>query len=413
MPKKTFSLVSLGCCRNTYDSEIVIKRFIQKGFVFKKKFKRCHTLIINTCGFIDKAKEEAVECIADSVDLKKEGKVKRILVFGCLVERYYSQLKESFPEVDGWWGIEPFSQRLSSSAKLFPSHLGFLKISEGCLHRCSYCAIPLIKGKLRSKPKEEIIKEVRFLDKRGVKELNIIGQDITSWGKDFRNNSTLAGLLKDILREINHIQWIRLMYTHPLHFTSELIDLIASEERICRYIDLPIQHINDRILKLMNRGTTKKEIISLIDKIRKKIPGIILRTSVIVGFPTEEEKEFRELLAFLKYARFGRLGAFIYSHEEDTPAYKLKQVHPSTKKKRFKQLMSLQREIAYDVNRGFLGKEMDVLVEENNGDVLIGRTQYDAYEADGIVFLKRRNLKLGKFYRAKIVDVYDYDFVAA
>jgi ribosomal protein S12 methylthiotransferase len=411
MPKRTFSIISLGCFRNTYDSEVLTKRFIDKGFSFKRDFKKCHTLIINTCGFIDKAKEESLDVIKEGIQLKSKGKIKKLLVAGCLVERYKNYLKDFFPEVDEWKGIEGFDLNFSPRVKLMPPHIDFIKICEGCLNRCSYCAIPLIKGSLKSKPKEEIIKEIKFLDDLKIKELNIIGQDITSWGKDLKGDFSLANLLKDILKTIKNIRWIRLIYTHPRHFTSELIDIIANEERICKYIDLPIQHINDRILKLMNRKITKKEIISLIHNIRRKIPDVVLRTSIIVGFPTEEEREFKELLSFLKEIKFERLGAFIYSQEENTPAAKYKQVHHLVKKRRFRELMSLQREITFKANKRFLGKRLDVLIEEVNRDVSMGRTQYDAYEVDGVVFLKKKGLRVGNFYKAKIIDIYEYDLV--
>ncbi|HIE35833.1 MAG TPA: MiaB/RimO family radical SAM methylthiotransferase [Candidatus Omnitrophica bacterium] len=411
MLKKTFSIISLGCFRNTYDSEVVAKRFLDKGFNFKKDFKNCHTLIINTCGFIDKAKEESLEAIKEAIDLKKKGKIKELFVFGCLVERYYEKLKKFFPEVDRWQGIEKFDSCYTPRKKILPPYIDFLKICEGCLNRCSFCAIPLIKGELKSKSRKELLKEVKELDREGIKELNIIGQDITSWGEDLGKNFTFTRLLKDILKEIKNIKWVRLIYTHPRHFNEDLIDLIAWEEKICKYIDLPIQHINDRILKLMNRKITKREIIFLIDKIRKKIPQVVLRTSIIVGFPTETEKEFKELLKFLEEVKFERLGCFIYSREEETPAYKLPQVHPSTKKRRFNELMSLQKEIASRVNKRFLGKSLKVLVEQRQDDLFIGRSQFDAYEVDGVVFLKKERLSLGEFYQAKIVDVYDYDLL--
>ncbi|UCC94993.1 MAG: MiaB/RimO family radical SAM methylthiotransferase [Candidatus Omnitrophota bacterium] len=415
MSKKTFSIVSLGCFRNLYDSEIVAKRFLRKGFLLnppvftEEKYPRI--LIINTCGFIDKAKEESLEAIRQAIDLKKKAKIEKLFVFGCLIQRYRGYLEKFFPQVDEWWGIERFSKKFTSRQILSASCIGFLKICEGCLHKCSYCAIPLIKGSLISKPRDEVIKEVKFLEKRGVRELNIIGQDITSWGKDLERRPSLADLVRDILGATKNIRWIRLIYTHPRYFTSELIDLIADEARICKYVDLPIQHISDRILKLMNRTTTKSQIIRLIERIRTKIPGSVIRTSLIVGFPTEKEKEFGELLRFVKEIRFDRLGVFAYSREEQTPAAKLRQVHPSTKKRRFKELMALQKDIALKVNGRFIGKDVDVLVEEKNDDILIGRTQYDAPQVDGVVFLKKKDLRVGSFYRTKIVDAYEYDLV--
>ncbi|MFA6282381.1 MAG: MiaB/RimO family radical SAM methylthiotransferase [Candidatus Omnitrophota bacterium] len=422
MPKKNLSIISLGCFRNTYDSETVLKRFVDIGYGFSSQenifltgiedFKNCDTLVINTCGFIDKAKEESVEFIKEAIKLKQQGRIKRLLVFGCLVERYPEKLKKSFPEVDQWWGAEKFIQKFSERKKLLPPHIDFLKICEGCLNRCSYCTIPHIKGSLKSKPLIEIVKEAKFLDKKGIKELNIIGQDITSWGKDLKTKEDLSLLIKAILKNTKNIRWIRLLYTHPRNLDSKLIDLIANEERICKYIDLPIQHINNRILKAMNRNITKKETVDLINKIRKMITDCVIRTSVITGFPTETEDEFKELLKFMKETKFERLGAFMYSREEDTPAYNLNpQVNNKTKARRFKEIMSLQQNISREANKRFLGKELEVLIEEKENEVFVGRTQFDAYEVDGAVFLKKDKLKIGEFYKAKIIDSYDYDLV--
>lgn len=412
MSRKTLSVISLGCFRNTVDCEIVVSRFLDEGYILKDNYGSVDLLIVNTCGFIDKAKIESLEVIKEAVDLKKKGRVKKLLVFGCLIERYRKDLEKIFPQVDQWQGVESFRQKFTKRAKLSPPYVDFLKICEGCFNKCSYCAIPLIKGALRSKPKKEVLKEAKFLDKNGIKELNIIGQDITSWGKDLKEKGDLTALIKSILKETKNIRWIRLIYTHPKHVSSSLLDLIAKSERICKYIDLPIQHINDRILKLMNRGVTKKEIVDLIKKIREKIPDCTIRTSLIAGFPTEEEKEFEELLNFLKKIKFEKLGVFIYSREENTPAYNLSpQVHYRIKFRRFQQILALQRDIAKTANERFLGREVDVLVEEKQKDMFIGRSQYDAYEVDGAVFLKKKGLRIGEFYNAKIVDAYDYDLV--
>lgn len=410
--KKTFSVISLGCFRNTYDSEVVTKRFVGEGYAFRQDWRKCDTILINTCGFIDKAKEESLDIIREAIDLKKQGKVKNIFVFGCLVQRHRKELEKFFPEIDRWWGIEEFKESSPVRKKLTPEHLDFIKICEGCINRCSYCAIPLIKGSLSSRPKKEIIKEAISLDKKKIKELNIIGQDITSWAKDLRCSDDLTSLLKDILKKTKNIRWIRLIYTHPRHLDNSLIDLIANEERICDYIDLPIQHISDRILRLMNRGTTKKDITDLIRRIRKKIPDCAIRTSIIVGFPTETDKEFKELIQFIRDIKFERLGAFIYSREEDTPAYKLSgQIHHARKKKRFKTVMETQREIMEEVNKRFLGKKLDVLIEEKDNNIYIGRTQYDAWEVDSSVFIEKNRLKIGQFYKVKIIDSYEYDLV--
>ena len=447
---RTFSIISLGCFRNSYDSEIIIPEFSSQGYSFlpsvslfinkRNRTKVIDLLIVNTCGFIDKAKEESLKVISEVVELKKKGRVKKIIVIGCLVKRYRQHLEKSYPSIDSWQTIVNFSQSFIRRDKLLSSpSVGFLKICEGCLNRCSFCAIPLIKGSLRSKFKSEVIKEAKDLEKRGVQELNIIGQDITSWGKDLKTKSDLASLLKGILKATKKIPWIRLVYTHPKHFSDSLIDVIAKNERICKYIDLPIQHINDRILRLMNRGITKKRIINLMGKIRKRIPGCVIRSSVIVGFPTESEREFKELLRFLGDVKFDRLGAFIYSQEEDTQAYKLRpQIHQSTKKRRFKEVMEQQKRIASELNKRFFDKELEVLIEAKYDDVFtplevssskkkgtelltgfIGRSQYDAPSVDGAVFVnpalskisRKGGVKIGNFYKARIIDCLDYDLV--
>ncbi|MCP4653000.1 MAG: MiaB/RimO family radical SAM methylthiotransferase [Candidatus Omnitrophica bacterium] len=411
MAKNTFSIVSLGCFRNTYDSEVVAKKLSLEGYAIKQDAVSCGVLAINTCGFIDKAKQESVHAIRDAVKLKKQGKIKRLIVFGCLVQRYKKELQDAFPEVDQWQGVQGFTKKASKRIKLFPSHVEFVKISEGCRNNCSYCAIPIIKGSLKSRPQQEIINEIRTLNGKGVKELNLIGQDITSWGKDLSAKAGLTDLLKKIIKTAD-MPWIRLLYTHPKHLQDSLIELIASEKRICKYIDLPIQHINDRLLKLMNRRTARAQIKRLISKIRRKIPNCFLRTSVIVGFPGETEAEFKELLEFIKDVRFERLGAFAYSREEGTAAYSFSdQVHYRRKNRRYNEIMRCQQNIADSVNSQFLGKEIDVLIEEKEKDVFVGRTQYDAYEVDGEVFIKMKDLKIGTFHKTRITDVYGYDLI--
>lgn len=410
--KLSVSIISLGCFRNTFDSELVLGRILEKGYVLKNNSKCCDLLLVNTCGFIDTAKQESIDAITGAVELKKNKKVRKIAVFGCLVKRYYKELAKNFPDVDVWWGVESFTGITAKRATLRPAFLDFVKICEGCLNQCSYCAIPLIKGPLRSRTKDEILRECRLLDEKGVIELNLIGQDITSWGKDFNTGDDLTQLLKDILLVIRNIKWIRLIYTHPRNFTNSLADLIAAEQRICKYIDLPIQHINDRILKLMNRGITRKEIVNLIKSIRKKIPGCTIRTSIITGFPTETETEHKELIGFLKDIEFERLGVFTYSREDGTAAYNLSpQVHYQTKLRRFKEIMQQQQEITQQVNGKFVGRELDVLIEEKQDGVFIGRSQHDAYEVDGAVFINKKGLKAGEFYKAEITDVYGYDLV--
>ena len=411
MANRSFRIVSLGCFRNTYDSQIIAEKLTKQGYKLSGS-REVDLLIINTCGFIDKAKEESVGEIISAVKEKEAGRAGKIIIAGCLVSRYKKELSSRFREVDEFRGVLPFSRNFEKSKNIIPGHLGFLKISEGCLNRCSYCAIPLIKGPLVSKPEKEILKELKYLDDSNVRELNIIGQDITSWGKDLPGKNNLESLLEKILKK-SSIPWIRLLYTHPSHFSDGFLKLIAAERRICKYIDLPIQHINDRILTLMNRKTKKKEIINIINKIRAEIPECALRTSLIAGFPTETEKEFKELLNFIKKVKFERLGVFSYSKEENTPAYSFRpQIPYQRKQRRFRELMSAQKEITEKFTAGFVNKIIPAIVDEKEKDYFIGRTRFDAYEVDGVVFIKRRGLKIGGIYDVKITAGTEYDLIA-
>jgi ribosomal protein S12 methylthiotransferase len=419
MKKKSVAIISLGCFRNTYDSGKVLRDFPAKEYILKKDPQSTDTLLLNTCAFITAAKKESIEAIRAACRLKRTGAIKKLIVLGCLVQRYPQQLKKTFPEVDVWRGVsekienrkEKREEERRDQGVLKPGHIGFLKICEGCLNRCSYCAIPLIKGPLRSRLAASLIKEARELSHAGVKELNIIGQDITSWGKDLGGRQDLCFLLKEILKNTN-IPWIRLLYLHPRHVSDELLELIASQDRICKYIDLPIQHIDDRILKAMNRGDSRKRIESLIEKIRDKIPGCVIRTSVIVGFPSETKKEFCRLKDFLKITRFERLGAFEYSREEGTLAYKMSaQVRPRVISSRFRVVMKQQEALAQDINRRFLGKYLDVLVDENDDGCAISRSRFEAYDVDGVIYLAGRHFKPGNFYRVKITGIQGHDLL--
>ena len=411
--RKTFSIISLGCFRNTYDSEIIVRNFIDKGYIFKEEADKVHTLIINTCGFIKEAKKESIEYIRKAIELKNKGIVKRIIVKGCLVQRYGSFLKKVFTSVDSWDGVESFPQSILFPVRVMPSHIGFLKICEGCSNNCSYCAIPLIKGRLVSKKVPVILKELKYMEEQGAKEVNIIGQDVTSWGKDLGSRDNIVSLLKTMLKHTKRIRWFRIIYTHPKFFTEGLIDLIAHEERICKYIDLPIQHINDRILKMMNRNITGREIISLIGRIRNKIKDVVIRTSLIVGFPSESESEFIELLDFVKRMRFQHLGVFEYSREEGTPAYNFPgHIHYRTKQRRFREIMELQKDISYEYNRAMTGKRIKVLIDENKDHTFIGHDEHNAYDIDGRIYAERKDLKIGRFYDLKVTDAYEYDLAA-
>ncbi|MDD5561163.1 MAG: MiaB/RimO family radical SAM methylthiotransferase [Candidatus Omnitrophica bacterium] len=404
-------ILTLGCPRNLVDAEALLARLKSKGYSIVDDMAEAETALVNTCAFIEEAKRESVDAILDLIELKKKGKLKKIIVHGCLSQRYRDLSKE-LPEVDAFVGSLGLNHE-SGRFALTPKHYAYLKICEGCVNNCSYCIIPKIKGKLKSLDEGSIIRRVKRFNREGISELNIIGQDITGFGMDSLPKSRLAGLISKIIRNAPDIGWIRLLYLNPERISDELLGLIRSQEQVCKYIDLPVQHISNRILKLMNRRVTKKEIISLIHKIRKVIPGVSLRTSLIVGFPSESDKEFKELLNFVREARFERLGAFIYSREEGTAAYSFKgQISKEIKQQRFNAVMAAQQMVSAGVNAGFLGKNMRVLIEEKQDGAYIGRSQADAPEVDGLVYVNsKRLLKIGKFTEVKITDTLEYDLV--
>ncbi|MBU4252843.1 MAG: MiaB/RimO family radical SAM methylthiotransferase [Candidatus Omnitrophica bacterium] len=409
--KEKIGIITLGCPRNLVDAEALAGRLKFKDYSIVDDITQAEVVLVNTCAFIQEAKRESIDVILDLVQLKKQGKLKKIIVYGCLAQRY-KNLAKDLPEVDafvGTLGLNHESKRFA----LTPKHYAYLKICEGCVNQCSYCVIPKIKGSLESLDEPAIIRNVERFNRQKISELNIIGQDITGFGMDTTGKSQLTGLLQKIISNAPDIGWIRLLYLHPERITSQLLKLIASSERICKYIDLPIQHINNRILKAMHRPMAKEEIMALIKKIRKTIPGVYLRTSLIVGFPSETEKEFSELLEFVKEAKFDRLGAFIYSREEGTPAYNFKgQISLQLKQERFDKIMSAQREIAAGINAKFLGKNITVLVEEKQDGAYIGRSQGDAPEVDGVVYINTTGpLEIGKFIQVKITDTLEYDLV--
>jgi ribosomal protein S12 methylthiotransferase len=409
--KKKIAIVSLGCPRNLVDTEALAGRLNSKDYSIVEDIALAQVVLVNTCAFIQEAKRESIDVILDLIQLKKQGKLKKIIVYGCLAQRY-KNLAKDLPEVDafvGRLGLNHESKRFA----LTPKHYAYLKICEGCVNQCSYCVIPKIKGSLESLDTFAIIRKVKRFNRQKILELNIIGQDITGFGMDVSGESQLVSLLRTVISNAPDIGWIRLLYLNPKRITSELLELVASSARICKYIDLPIQHINNRILKLMNREITREEIIALIKKIRKIVPGVYLRTSLIVGFPSETEKEFNELLEFVKEVKFQRLGAFIYSREEGTAAYNFKgQIPAQLKQKRFDKIMTAQQEIAAGVNARFLNRTISVLVEERQDDVYVGRSQGDAPEVDGVVYINtKQSLKIGEFTQVRITDTLEYDLV--
>lgn len=409
MKERTVGILSLGCPRNLVDSESILGRLSGKGYRITD-LDKADIAIVNTCSFIEEAKKESIDAILELIDLKKRGKLSKIIVYGCLSQRYRDALSKELPEIDAFVGKVSLNHENSRFA-LTPEYYAYLKICEGCINSCSYCIIPRIKGKFASLDADSIINKAKSLDKQGIKELNIIGQDITGYGVDLFNEPKLAELIKKIIPVTQNIPWIRLLYLNPERLNDQLIKLIACQPRICKYVDLPIQHINGRILKLMNRRVKPEDVIRLIARIRDRIPQVALRTSVIVGFPGEKDSEFKELLEFIKETKFERLGAFIYSREEGTRAYAFKdQVPKKIKNERFGAIMSAQQEISRQVNNKFLGRTLDVLIEERQDGIYLGRTQYDAPEVDGQVFVRSRsNLKTGSIIKVKISDTLEYD----
>jgi len=410
--KQKLGILSLGCPRNLVDSEGLAGRLASKGFSVTQDISQADTALVNTCAFIEDAKRESIDAILDLVELKKQGKLKKIIVYGCLVQRYKEELKRQLPEVDAFVGTLALNHE-TKRFTLTPRYYAYLKICEGCVNNCSYCIVPKIKGRLISCDEESIINQARRFNAEGIAELNIIGQDITGFGMDYAKTSRLTRILEKIVENTPRISWIRLLYLNPRRVTEDLLKLVRDEKRICKYIDLPIQHINNRILRLMRRGITEKEIIALIEKIRKIIPGVCLRTSLIVGFPGETDTEFRQLLRCVEEVKFERLGVFTYSREEGTPAYDFKeQVPEEIKEKRFNMIMSAQQKVSAALNSRFLGKRIPVLIESQEKDTYLGRSQYDAPEVDGMVYVRSsKPLKAGKIVDVKITDTLEYDLV--
>lgn len=433
---------SLGCPKNFVDTEVICGRLREKGYQISEKIDNSDIVIINTCSFIKDAVEESIEEILNLVKLKEAGKIKHIIVTGCLPQRYKDDnLNKQLPEVDAFLGVGDLleiddvienilqgEQIIKVSSKsdflynhatprtiLTPQHYAYIKISEGCQNNCSYCLIPKIRGNHRSRKMEDIIEEVKMLsEKQNLSEIILIGQDTTLYGIDLYGEYKLAELLKKLsLLKLNSLKWIRLLYTHPNHYNDELIEVIANYPKICSYLDLPLQHISDKILKRMNRPVKKSYVISLINKLRDRIPNLTLRTTFIVGFPGETDKDFEELLNFVKEFRFERLGGFVFSREERTPAYDFPQQIPMRiKKERLKELMLIQQSISEEINNSYIGKEIEVLIDEikpGKPKIAIGRTKGDAPEIDGKVVIRTNQAQVGKFLKVKVTEASEYD----
>lgn len=427
------ALVSLGCSKNLVDSEKILGRLAQGRATFCQEPEMADVLIINTCGFVKDAKEESIDTILQMARLKEEGGLRKLIVTGCLAERYEEELLREIPEVDHVIGLENFDeiaelsgltapengpgsscQEDSFRVRLTPRHYAYIKVSEGCDNACSYCAIPSIRGPFRSRPIEGILREARELAAGGVRELNLIAQDSTLYGIDLYGRQRLHELLA-MLSEIDSLRWIRLLYTHPAHFYPELIREVVRNEKVVKYIDMPIQHINDRMLGMMGRKITRHQIEGLVQTLREEISGLFLRTTVIVGFPGEGEKEFCELLAFLKDASFERLGAFAYSREEGTPAAGFKgRVLEAEKRRRLAEVMALQQEIIFQKNARLVGQTLEVLVDgpQEGGRGWLARSYGDAPEVDGNVIVHGSIVIPGEFRRVRVTHQEGYNLVA-
>lgn len=408
-------LINLGCPKNLVDAEYLLGSWQEQGHQITVDPAKADIVIINTCSFIRSAKEESIETILKIARLKKKGKLKKLVVAGCLVREFGQDLRQQLPEVDIFYQQAPGYLPVHTAARypLTPSFAAYLKICDGCDNHCSYCLIPSIRGAFRSRSIKDLVAEARLLVKQGVREINLIGQDITNYGSDRSARPALAQLLRQLVK-IKNLHWLRLLYAHPAHLDKEVIRIMASKKMICKYIDLPLQHINDTILRQMNRKVTRRQIEKLIKDIRLAIPTVALRTTFIVGFPGETEKQFQELYDFVANARFDRLGVFAYSREEGTAAAKMPgQVSEQVKQQRLKKIMLLQQRIALENNKKLIGRDLIVLIEgRDQKRFYLGRSQYDAPEIDNQV-LVHSSLKLqpGTFVQVRITKALPYDLV--
>lgn len=417
------SVITLGCSKNTVDSERLMKQIQLNKIDLTDDPNKAETIIINTCGFIEAAKEESINTILEAVAMKNNGKIKKVIVAGCLSERYKDDLMKDIPEVDVYFGTENYEgiikelggnlkkELLGERLLTTPSHTAYLKISEGCDHPCSFCAIPLMRGLHQSKPMDELIKEAEFLAANNTKELILIAQDTTDYGKDIYGKNNIVELLQE-LSKIKSIEWIRLMYAYPSKFPDELIEEIKTNPKVCKYVDIPLQHISDDVLRSMRRGVTAERTRKLLQKLRSEIPDITIRTTFIVGYPNESEKDFEELCDFIKEIKFDRVGTFTFSIEENTSSFILGDPVSEIEKERRKNvLMEIQKEISLEKNESFVGKNLKVLVESVEGEFFVGRSYRDAPEVDGEILINKKNnkIKIGKFYDVEINDCDEYD----
>ena len=426
---KTIDIISLGCSKNLVDSEMLMGLMEANGYhcTHDSEDPQGEIVVVNTCGFIADAKEESINCILEFAQAKTEGRIKKLFVMGCLSERYLAELEAEIPEVDGWYGKFNYKQLLSDLEGsdfevcegkrhlTTPSHYAYLKISEGCDRHCAYCAIPLITGKHQSRPMQEILDEVRYLVRQGVKEFNVIAQELTYYGVDLDGKQHIAELIEQ-MADIPGVAWIRLHYAYPTHFPWDLLRVMREKSNVCKYLDIALQHISDHMLSSMRRHVTKEETYDLVRRLRAEVPGIHIRTTLMVGFPGETEEDFEELKAFVKWARFERMGAFAYSEEEGTYSAEHYEddVPEEVKQARLDKIMRIQQNISAELEAEKVGQILKVIVDRQEGAYYIARTEFCSPEVDPEVLIpvEEGQLELGAFYDVKITDSEEFDLYA-
>jgi len=425
LKKNKVNVVTLGCSKNIYDSEVMMAQLKANSFDVEHEAKQddSEIVIINTCGFIDNAKQESVDTILRYADAKEEGLVEKIYVTGCLSERYKEDLEKEIPQVDAYFGTKDLPRLLKTLKADYkhqlvgerilttPSHYAYLKIAEGCDRPCSFCAIPLMRGKHKSTPIEQLVDQAKSLAAQGVKEIMLIAQDLTYYGLDIYKKRSLAELLNHLC-DVDGIEWIRLHYAYPSGFPMDVIEVMKNQEKVCNYLDMPLQHISSNMLKAMRRGIDKDKTVQLIEDIRKEIPDIALRTTLIAGYPGETEQDFQEMLSWVEKTKFDRLGIFSYSHEENTHAFNVEDDVPGEiKKQRAEAVMDAQSHISHELNQQKIGNTYKVLFDRVEGDYFIGRTEFDSPEVDNEVLVKKSStyVRIGDFSTVKVTSADHYD----
>lgn len=426
MKKNQIDIITMGCSKNLVDSETLMKQFEANGYdcTHDSEQPDGEIAVINTCGFIETAKEESINTILQFVEAKKEGRLNKLFVMGCLSERYKNELEKEIPEVDKFYGKFNYKQLLADLGKAeikacngqrhltTPAHYAYIKIAEGCDRHCAYCAIPIITGKHVSRPKDEILQEVRHLVADGVKEFQIIAQELTYYGVDLDGKRHIADLISE-MADIEGVEWIRLHYAYPNQFPLELLDVMNEKQNVCKYLDIALQHISDSVLERMHRHVNKQETMDLIRTIREKVPGIHLRTTLMVGFPGETEEDFQQLLDFVRWARFERMGAFMYSEEEGTYGanHYADDVPEDVKQRRLDELMAVQQEISAEIEAAKICSTMRVIIDRKENDYFIGRSEFCSPEVDPEILIQggQQSVQIGSFYQVKITDAEEFD----